>query len=109
MPEMVILRRLGLRLLLFAAAAGAITTVPTVLSTDTSKPAVQIVGAPRCVNGVVPVNPYVDYCFLPPRSPRIRGQAPDAGAIIACRGHFGCLGYYVNYPGQPWGPFTPPA
>jgi len=82
-------------LLLFAAAAGAITTVPTVLSTDTSKPAVQIVGAPRCVNGVVPVNPYVDYCFLPPRSPRIRGQAPDAGAIIACRGHFGCLGYYV--------------
>ena len=106
---MVILRRLGLRLLLFAAAAGAITTVPTVLSTDTSKPAVQIVGAPRCVNGVVPVNPYVDYCFLPPRSPRIRGQAPDAGAIIACRGVPACLSYYVNYPGQTiWGPFTPP-
>ena len=105
---MVILRRLGLRLLLFAAAAGAITTVPTVLSTDTSKPAVQIVGAPRCVNGVVPVNPYVDYCFLPPRSPRIRGQAPDAGAIIACRGVPACLSYYVNYPGQTiWGPFTP--
>ena len=106
---MVILRRLGLRLLLFAAAAGAITTVPTVLSTDTSKPAVQIVGAPRCVNGVVPVNPYVDYCFLPPRSPRIRGQAPDAGAIIACKGVPACLSYYVNYPGQTiWGPFTPP-
>ena len=63
---MVILRRLGLRLLLLAATAGAITTVPTVLSTDTSKPAVQIVGAPPCVNGVVPVNPYIVNCNLPP-------------------------------------------
>src|SRR6476661_5416332 len=34
--------------------------------------------------------------------------APDAGAIIACRGVPACLSYYVNYPGQTiWGPFTP--
>ena len=64
---MVIRRRLRLRLLLLAATAGAITIVPTVLSTDTSKPAVQIVGAPPCVNGVVPVNPYIVNCNLPPR------------------------------------------
>jgi hypothetical protein len=53
--------------------------VPTVLSIDTSKPAVQIVGAPPCVNGVVPVNPYIVNCNLPPRGPRIRGQAPRCG------------------------------
>jgi hypothetical protein len=106
---MVIRRQLGLRLLLLAAAAGVVTTVPAVLTTDTSTPAVRIVGTPPCVNGVVPVNPHIVNCNLPPRGPRIPGQAPDAGAIIACRGHFGCLSYYVNYPGATWGPFTPPA
>jgi hypothetical protein len=44
-----------------------------------------------CVNGVVPGNPYVVNCNLPPRHQRIPGQAPDAGAIIACRGIPGCL------------------
>jgi len=105
---MAILRGLAPRFLLFAGAAVAIAIIPTVLAIDTSKPAAHILGAP-CVNGVVPLNPYVINCNLPPRGPRIRGQAPDAGAIIACKGVPACLSYYVNYPGQTiWGPFTPP-
>ena len=52
-----------------------------------------------CVNGVVPLNPYVVNCNLPPRSQHVAGAAPDAGAIIACRHNLTCLSYYVNYPG----------
>lgn len=55
--------------------------------------------APDCVNGVVPLNPYVVNCNLPPRGPHVIGAAPDAGAIIACRDSPICLSYYVNYPG----------
>jgi hypothetical protein len=54
--------------------------------------------AQPCVNGVIPWNPYVVNCNLPPRLPRVRGAAPDAGAIIACRDHPGCLSWYVNGP-----------
>lgn len=54
--------------------------------------------AEPCVNGVIPWNPYVVNCNLPPRQPRVRGAAPDAGAIIACRNHPGCLSWYVNGP-----------
>src|SRR6478672_2267343 len=104
---MATLRRLALRFLLLAGAAVAITIVPTVLAIDASKPAAHILGAP-CVNGVVPLNPYVVNCNLPPRGPRVPGQAPDAGAIIACRGVPACLSYYVNYPGQTiWDPSHP--
>jgi hypothetical protein len=28
----------------------------------------------------------------------VAGAAPDAGAIIACRHHPGCLSWYVNTP-----------
>ncbi|NTY58801.1 hypothetical protein FEG63_04450 [Mycolicibacterium sphagni] len=35
-------------------------------------------------------------CGLPSKQPRVRGAAPDAGAIIACRHHPGCLAWYVN-------------
>jgi hypothetical protein len=98
----------AVRPLLLAGASVSITIAPAMLTIETPKPAVEIMGAP-CVNGVVPLNPYIVNCNLPPRGPRIRGQAPDAGAIIACRNVPGCLGYYVNYPGQTiWGPFTPP-
>ncbi|MEN4475115.1 hypothetical protein [Mycolicibacterium cosmeticum] len=54
--------------------------------------------AQPCVNGVVPLNPYVVNCNLGPRPPKIRGSAPDAGAIIACRHDPVCLSYYVNNP-----------
>lgn len=54
--------------------------------------------AQPCVNGVVPLNPYVVNCNLGPRPHKIRGSAPDAGAIIACRHDPVCLSWYVNNP-----------
>ncbi len=54
---------------------------------------------PNCVNGVIPLNPYVVNCNLPPRGNQVIGAAPDAGAIIACRHVPMCIAYYVNYPG----------
>ena len=78
-----------------SAAASFLIAAPTAFnSTDTEQ-----VAQPRpCVNGVIPWNPYVVNCNLPPRAPRVRGAAPDAGAIIACRDHPGCLSWYVNGP-----------
>ncbi|WP_319434131.1 hypothetical protein [Mycobacterium sp. RTGN5] len=55
--------------------------------------------APGCTNGIVPLNPYVTNCGLPPRKTQVIGAAPDAGALIACRHSPICLSYYVNYPG----------
>ena len=52
-----------------------------------------------CVNGIVPLNPYVVNCNLPSRGTQIIGAAPDAGAIIGCRHNLACLALYVNYPG----------
>jgi hypothetical protein len=54
--------------------------------------------AAPCVNGIVPLNPYVQNCNLPPRQNHVRGAAPDAGAIIACRDNPWCLSDYVNGP-----------
>ena len=104
---MAILGRRAVGFFLLGGAAVAVTIGPTMLTIDTSLPSAQILGAP-CVNGVVPLNPYIVNCNLPIRGPRVPGQAPDAGAIMACRGVPACLSYYVNYPGQTiWGPFTP--
>ncbi len=57
-----------------------------------------------CVPGIWIYNPYVVNCGLPQRGNRVLGQAPDAGALIACRGNKQCLSLYVNggygwYPG----------
>lgn len=81
------------RLLATALALGALAVAPP--------PAAIAEGpaGPPCVNGVVPLNPYVVNCNLPPRGKHIRGAAPDAGAIIACRHIPICISYYVNYPG----------
>lgn len=78
-----------------AAAAFALIAGPTAVL-DNTGPTIQ---SRPCVNGVVPWNPYVVNCNLPPRTtPKVRGAAPDAGAIIACRNHPGCLSWYVNGP-----------
>lgn len=64
-------------------------------------PASQIASGPQpCVNGIVPLNPYVVNCNLPSRGNQVVGAAPDAGAIIGCRHNLACLALYVNYPGQ---------
>jgi hypothetical protein len=82
------------RLIVSAAAAAAfLITTPALFSETVPKAEAQ-----PCVNGVIPWNPYVVNCNLPPRGPRVRGAAPDAGAIIACRDHPGCLSWYVNGP-----------
>ncbi|MCT7658788.1 hypothetical protein [Mycobacterium deserti] len=51
-----------------------------------------------CYNGIIPGNPWVQSCSLPDRGHKIRGSAPDANAIIACRDIPGCLSAYVNGP-----------
>ncbi len=74
-------------------AAAALTAALTPAGIAAAAP------ASECTNGVVPLNPYVVNCNLPPRSGQVIGAAPDAGAIIACRHSPICLSYYVNYPG----------
>jgi hypothetical protein len=60
----------------------------------------QIASGPQtCVNGIVPLNPYIVNCNLPARGNQVIGAAPDAGAIIGCRHNLACLALYVNYPG----------
>ncbi len=76
-----------------AAAAAFLVATPALVSQTAPRASAQ-----PCVNGVIPWNPYVVNCNLPPRGPRVRGAAPDAGAIIACRDHPGCLAWYVNPP-----------
>ena len=77
------------------AAALAFLIAPTVLSAGTAPQAT----AQPCYNGVLPWGPFIPSCTLPgPQGPRVRGAAPDANAIIACRNHPGCLSWYVNGP-----------
>jgi len=86
-------------MILTGAAAAAITAAPTaVLMSATDGPTVQNQADPSCYNGVMPWNPYVQSCTVPGPINKIRGSAPDANAIIACRNRPGCLSYYVNNP-----------
>jgi hypothetical protein len=78
-----------------SAAALAFLVVPSAVTaaTDHSAPVAQ-----PCYNGVTLLNPYARSCTIPGPVNRIRGSAPDANAIIACKGIPGCLAYYVNPP-----------
>jgi hypothetical protein len=83
------------RFVVTGAAALGVVIAPTVLFTEGS---VEQTAQP-CYNGVLPWGPFVPSCTLPgPQGPRVRGAAPDANAIIACRNHPGCLSWYVNGP-----------
>jgi hypothetical protein len=77
-----------------AATALAFTIAPTaiLMSGDVSTK------ADGCYNGVNVLNPYGSSCTVPGPVHKIRGSAPDANAIIACRHHPGCLSWYVNNP-----------
>ena len=92
---MSIFGRRVLRLVVTGAAAVAFLIAPTVLfapggAQQTARP---------CYNGVVPGGPFIPSCTIPgPQGPKIRGAAPDANAIIACRNIPGCLSWYVNGP-----------
>ena len=86
------------RLVFAGGAALAIAVTPTVfMSQVVEPPSAETLGQP-CYSGVLPGNPYVPNCTLPQNRPRVRGAAPDANAIIACRGIPGCLAWYVNGP-----------
>ncbi|WP_236147524.1 hypothetical protein [Mycolicibacterium sp. CH28] len=71
-------------------AAAAFLVTPTALWTAQTRPVAQ------CYDGIIPWNPYLQSCSLPSTQPRVRGAAPDPGAIIACRHHPGCLAWYIN-------------
>jgi hypothetical protein len=89
------IRRRMMRLILGGATAVALVTGPAAVLTVGAPPA----SAQPCYNGVLPWGPYVPSCTAPgPVGPRVRGAAPDANAIIACRNHPGCLSWYVNGP-----------
>jgi hypothetical protein len=89
------IRRRIMRLLLGTAAAVGFLVGPAVLFTVDAPPA----SARPCYNGVLPWGPYIPSCTLPgPQGPKVRGAAPDANAIIACRNQPGCLSWYVNGP-----------
>jgi hypothetical protein len=77
------------------AAAFALLLGPAAIASGTAdQPAQQA----SCYNGVMPLAPGLQSCSLPSAQPRVAGAAPDAGAIIACRHHPGCLSWYVNTP-----------
>lgn len=87
------------RAVVTALATTALATVVTPAVSDGLTSPATAVASGSCVNGVVPLNPYVVNCNLPARGQHIAGAAPDAGAIIACRHNLTCLSDYVNYPG----------
>ncbi|GAA2776449.1 hypothetical protein K0O64_12500 [Mycolicibacterium pallens] len=82
------------RIVYGALAAAAFLLAPTALFNTPTAQAAPV--AQGCYNGVIPWNPYLKSCSLPSTQPRVRGAAPDATAIIACRNHPGCLSWYVN-------------
>jgi hypothetical protein len=84
-----------LRWVTSAAVALAFTVAPTaiLMSSDVSTEADS-----GCYNGTTTLNPYGSSCSIPGPVNKVRGSAPDANAIIACRHHPGCLAWYVNGP-----------
>lgn len=92
--EMNTLTRRTVRLIVTGSAAVAFLAAPTVLVGQ--NPPEQT--AQPCYNGVVPGQPFLPSCTLPGPTSRVRGSAPDATAIIACKNLPGCLAWYVNGP-----------
>lgn len=75
-----------------ATAALALSLAPTALISSSAVSTT----ADGCYGGVTVLNPYGASCTLPGPVVKIRGSAPDANAIIACRNHPGCLATYIN-------------
>jgi hypothetical protein len=91
---MSIFGRRFLRLVVTGAAALALLIGPALFTASAPQ-----VSAQPCYNGVIPGQPFLPSCTIPgPQGVKIRGSAPDANAIIACRNLPGCLSWYVNGP-----------
>jgi hypothetical protein len=84
------------RIVVFAMTALAVLIGPALQHAGGAEDRGQL--AAQCYNGVVPLNPYAQSCTLPSSQSPVRGAAPSANAIIACRHHPGCLAWYVNNP-----------
>jgi hypothetical protein len=84
------------RIVAGGAAAFALLLGPAAIANGVTAQPTQV--AQGCYNGVMPLAPGLQSCSLPAAQPRVAGAAPDAGAIIACRHHPGCLSWYVNTP-----------
>lgn len=85
-------------MIMTGAAVVASSLAPmAVLTFAADGPTVQIQADP-CYNGVTVLNPWGKSCTIPGPQNKIRGSAPDANAIIACRHIPGCLSWYVNNP-----------
>ena len=82
------------RFLLAAVAALGFLVGPALFAVVQAAPAT----AQQCYNGVTLLNPWGRSCTIPGPVNKIRGSAPDANAIIACKGIPGCLSWYVNNP-----------
>jgi hypothetical protein len=89
-----ILGRRIVRLIVTGSAAVAFVAAPTVFAGQSTPEQT----AQPCYNGVIPGQPFLPSCSLPGPTNRIRGSAPDATAIIACKHLPGCLAWYVNGP-----------
>lgn len=85
------------RFLVFSAAALALLVVPAALANSQGPDTSRQVAQP-CYNGVTLLNPWARSCTIPGPVNKIRGSAPDANAILACKGIPGCLSWYVNNP-----------
>jgi hypothetical protein len=91
---MIIMKRQIRRLLFASATFVAIIVAPSLLVSPSST---ATLGQP-CYNGIIPGVPWLPNCSMPRTRPPVRGAAPDATAIIACRNIPGCLSWYVNGP-----------
>jgi len=78
------------------AAAAALLITPSLLASHDAGDSRSV--AVPCYMGTTFPNPWGRSCTIPGPVHKIRGSAPDANAIIACRGIPGCLSWYVNNP-----------
>ena len=86
------------RTLVTAAAALAVAAPATAVAMSVLAGSGSHYDARPCYNGVTRLDPYGTSCTIPGPQHKIRGSAPDANAIIACRNIPGCLSWYVNNP-----------
>ncbi len=93
-----VLKKRIVPLLFSGAAASAFLIAPSVFMAGQDAGDSQTVARPPCYNGVTLLNPWGRSCTIPGPVHKIRGSAPDANAIIACRDIPGCLSWYVNNP-----------
>lgn len=82
-----------------AAAVAAVPMAAVFAPAPAARPMADCPNGPGVPVGLQIVGAYTSNCDLVVQPPVAPGAAPEAGAIIACRGLPGCLSYWVNQPG----------